>query len=101
MPRFDNPIEYLFAAEAAAAFGLAGRKLKKTLDVLRQYDSAVAALTRKPDEPARASLVAEAAEAFWGYVVLREQYGLVDPDYIVSEYSVPDDVRLAMGPKRA
>jgi hypothetical protein len=100
VPRFDNPIEYQFAAEAAAAFGLAGRKLKRTLDTLRRYDSGVAALTHKPDEPARASLVGDAAEAFWEYVVLREQYGLVDSDYIATEYSVPDEVRLAMGPKR-
>lgn len=100
MPRFDNPIEYLFAAEAAAAFGHSGRKLRKALDALAKYDKAAAAY-QMSGTPTRAELVADAAEAFWGYVVQREQFGLMDPEYIVAEYGVPEDVQRAMGPKRA
>ena len=99
MPRFDNPLELQFAGEAAAAFGLAGRKLRKTLDALHLYDTNVAALTRKPDDAVRENLVMDAAEAFWGYVVHREQFGLLDSEYIASEYGVPDEVKLVMGPK--
>ena len=99
MPKFDNPLDLPFADEAAASLGLAGRKLKKTLDALRQYDADVAALTRASDETARKSLVMEAAEAYWGYVVQREQLGLLDADYIAKEYDIPSDVKLAMGPK--
>jgi hypothetical protein len=31
--------------------------------------------------------------------VQREQYGLMDPDYIAKEYGVPEEVQRAMGPK--
>ncbi|HWK48866.1 MAG TPA: DUF6665 family protein [Steroidobacter sp.] len=99
MAKFDNPLDLPFAGEAAASLGLAGRKLKKTLDALRQYDAEVAPLTRQPDEAARKKLVMEAAEAYWGYVVQREQLGLLDPEYIAKEYDIPSDVKLAMGPK--
>lgn len=100
VPRFENPSDYLFAAEAAAALGQAGRKLRRTLDALHRYDTEVAARARRPDAPVREDLVMNAAEAFWGYVVQREQFGLIDSDYIAAEYRVPGEVRLAMGPKR-
>jgi hypothetical protein len=99
MPRFDNPLDQLFAGEAAAAFGHAGRKLRKTLDALQRYDKDVAALARRADSEVRESLVMDAAEAFWGYVVQREQFGLLDCEYIAAEYGVPDEVKLVMGPK--
>jgi hypothetical protein len=97
MPRFENPADYLFAAEAAAAFGYSGRKLRKALDVLLEYDRSSAA-NRMLGAPTRDELVAVAAEAFWSYVVQREQFGLMDPDYIAAEYAVPPDVQRAMGP---
>lgn len=100
MIKFDNPIDSLLAGEAAASLGISGRKLAKTLDALRQYDADVAARTRQPDDSARKHLVMEAAEAYWGYVVQREQFGLVDAEYIAKEYAIPEDVKLAMGPKR-
>jgi hypothetical protein len=40
-PEFENPIEYPFAGEGAAALGYAGRQ--KTLDALRKYDEHVSA----------------------------------------------------------
>lgn len=96
MPRFENPTDYPFAAEAAAAFGYSGRKLRTALVALLQYDqSSSSHSTRTRDE-----LVAEAAEAFWSYVVQREQFGLMDPDYIAAEYGVPADVQRAMGSVR-
>ena len=97
VPRFDNPIEYPFAAEAAAALGHAGRKLRKTLDSLLKYDREVGSHEAR-DTQARQRLVAEAAEAFWSYVVQREQFGLLDPEYIAAEYGVPEEVQRAMGP---
>ena len=87
--------------EAAAALGHAGRKLGKALNALRRYDAEVAAAARRSDAAFRASLVLDAADAFWGYVVQREQFGLLDSDYIAAEYAVPDEVRLVMGPKRS
>jgi uncharacterized protein DUF6665 len=94
MPRFENPSDSLFAAEAAAALGHSGRKLRKALDALIQFDQSPSSYaTRTRDE-----FVAEAAEAFWSYVVQREQFGLMDQDYIAAEYAVPDEVQRAMGP---
>ena len=99
MPRFENPVEYPFAAEAAAALGYAGRQLKKALDALRKYDSHVSAGYRRADATMRADLIAAAGEAFWGYVVQRELLGLLDPEYIGQEYGVPPEVWRAMGPR--
>jgi hypothetical protein len=99
MPRFENPIEYPFAGEAAAALGHAGRQLQKALDALRKYDSHVSAGYRRLDRATRGDLVAAAGEAFWGYVVQRELLGLLDPEYIGQEYGVPPEVWQAMGPR--
>ena len=98
MPRFENPIEYPFAAEAAAALGYSGRKLRKALDALLKHDQAIA-LHGARSGVERNELVADAAEAFWSYVVQREQFGLMDPEYIAAEYAVPEEVQRAMGPK--
>lgn len=99
MPRFDNPIEYQFAGEAAASLGRSGRLLRKALDALLKYDSDVLAGARRADPVVRSGLVASAGEAFWGYVVQREALGLLDPEYIAKEYGVPHEVWQAMGPK--
>src|SRR5687767_13782739 len=99
MPRFNLPIEYPFAAEAAAALGYAGKKLGRTLDTLAGYDAAVASSARRADASLRADLVETAAEALWSYVVQREELGLLDAEYIREQYDVPDDVWKIMGPK--
>jgi hypothetical protein len=101
MPRFENPIEYPFVAEAAAALGHSGRQLKKALDALRKYDSDVGAGYRQGDQAVRSDLVAQAGEAFWGYVVQREVLGLMDPEYVGDEYGVPPEVWRAMGPRNS
>ena len=100
MPRFDNPIEYPFAGEAALALGHAGRQLRKALDALGRYDAAVAQGIQRASRAGRSELVGDAAEAYWGYVVQRELLGLLDPEYIAAEYGVPPEVIRVMGPKR-
>lgn len=99
MPRFTLPIEYPFAAEAATALGYAGKKLGKTLDALADYDAAVASSARRADASLRTDLAATAADALWSYVVQREEFGLLDAEYIRQQYDVPDDVWKTMGPK--
>lgn len=99
MPRFENQIEQPFAAEAAGALGHAGRKLRKSLDALHEYDAAVAASIRASNPAMRADLVARAAELFWGYVVQRELLGLLDADYIREQYVIPEEVSRAIGPR--
>jgi hypothetical protein len=100
MPRFENPIEYQFAAEAAASLGRSGQLLRKALDALQKYDGDVLSGARRANPEARSGLVNTAGEAFWGYVVQRELLGLLDPEYIAKEYGVPPEVWQAMGPTR-
>lgn len=96
MRRFDNPLDLELADDAAAALGHAGRKLRKALDALEQFDAAAHDSSR---EEMRVDLVATAGEAFWSYVVQREALGLADAEYIAAAYRVPTDVRRAMGPR--
>ena len=98
MPRFENDIEAEFAGEAAASLGMAGRRLRKALDALLKHDAEVSAGADAAGLERRGELVAVAGEAFWGYVVQRELLGLMDADYIATEYGVPPEVKRAMGP---
>src|SRR5687767_454265 len=98
MPRFENDIEAEFAGEAAASLGLAGRRLRKSLDALHKYDADVSAGAQPASDKRRTDLVAAAGETFWAYVVQRELLGLMDADYIALEYGVPPEVKRAMGP---
>jgi hypothetical protein len=99
MPKFDNPLDYQFAGEAAASLGQAGRRLREALDALKNYDSQVASGARVGNSARREAVVAAAAEAFWGYVVQRELLGLQDSEYIAREYQVPKEVVATAGPK--
>lgn len=101
MPRFEHPLEYQFAGEAASAFGYAGRQLRKALDALSKYDADAVTSPWRVRWVSRDDLVATAGEAFWGYVVQRELFGLLDPEYIAAEYGVTPEVWRAMGPKRS
>lgn len=101
MPRFDTPMEYAFAKEAAASLGQSGKQLRAALEALVRYDGDVAAGRIRVQAERRARLVGQAGEAFWRYVVQRELLGLVDADYIAREYGVPAEVRACMGPASA
>jgi hypothetical protein len=98
MSRFNSPTDIELAGEAALALGLAGKRLRKSLDALRAFDANQKRAAVDPLQ--RSRLIADAAELFWGYVVQRELLGLNDPDYIRKEYDVPAEVVNAMGPKR-
>jgi hypothetical protein len=100
MPLFDNPLTIPLAGEAAGALGYAGRRLRKTLDALRNYDLHTQAHQRPVAAADRSALVAEAGDALWSYIVQREILGLHDADYICHEYQVPDEVRRSMAPRR-
>jgi hypothetical protein len=100
MPRFENPLEYQFAGEAAASLGYAGRQLRKAIDALLKHDADVVSNSWRVSSQSRSDLVALAGEAFWSYVVQREMFGLLDPEYIAKEYGVPAEVWQAMGPRR-
>ena len=88
-------LDTLLAAEAAAALAHGGKRLRKALEALSRFDQ-----VPDPERTERAALVAEAGDALWCYVVHREILGLLDTNYILREYQVPDEVRKSMGPRR-
>jgi hypothetical protein len=67
------------------------------LDALQRFDRRVAD-AQQSDPVARARLVKVASDAFWLYVVQREALGLVDAEYIRTEYGVPTDVWRRVAP---
>ncbi|MFO7306212.1 MAG: hypothetical protein C0P74_011905 [Gammaproteobacteria bacterium] len=98
--RFDEPLNYELLEEAAISLGEAGRKLRRALDELRDYDVAVTRGARSADASVRAHLVAVAGEALWGLLVQRELLGFRDQQFIALQYEVPREVWRAMGPVR-
>ena len=101
MRRFEGPMQAMISEEVAASLAESGRRLRRALDLLAEYDEQIERGKRQPAASARLSLVDEAAEKLWGYVVQRELIGLNDADYIRSHYGVPEDVWRRMGPKGA
>lgn len=88
------PIGPIEAQVAAETLGIAGVRLRRALDALALHDERGVS-----DSARRASLVADAGDAFWRYVVQREHLGLRDPDVVAEHYGVPAEVLQCMKPK--
>ena|SRR6188472_890478 len=99
MRRFEGPLQANISEEVAASLAESGRRLRKALDLLLDYDRDLSHVSQP--ESKRYALIDEAAEKLWGYVVQRELIGLNDADYIRQHYGVPDEVWRRMGPKAA
>ena len=94
MSRFDGPLENELKGEVATSLGLSARRLERKLDMLRKFETAGS------DQSARARrerLVADAAEALWGFVVQREVLGMYDTDHVIRTFEVPPEVWKRMG----
>ena len=91
-------VEKEIAAERAASLGLAGRRLRATLQALKTLDAETGSRGRKSDAK-RTRLVEKASEACHAYVVQRELlgFGRDDADVIRREYEVPPEVWNRMG----
>ena len=77
-------------AEKAAALGRAGRKLEQGL----------AAFGSNDDPARRETLLFEAAEAAYNYIILRELCGLADHRAIIADYQIPRAVMARVGARR-
>ena len=73
--------------EQAASLGRMGRKV----------EAALAALNAHEGDDGRPALVAEAADAVWGFLVQREVMGLCDRAAIVAQYDIPREVLNRIG----
>jgi hypothetical protein len=94
-------LEYEIVEEQAAALGRMGRALETSLARLREFDAA----HQRSDAPAsaqevRRTLVMEAGQALWMYVVQREACGLRDSRTVIRDYGVPGEVQRRMGAVR-
>jgi uncharacterized protein DUF6665 len=70
-----DALDYEIAQEQAAALGRAGRALEAALAALNEHDRK----GRTADETRR-TLVADAGDALWRFIIQRESCGLRDPE---------------------
>jgi hypothetical protein len=89
-------LHYEIVQETASALGRQGRALEAALTALAAFDAGAAA-GDPADRPARATLVAAAAQALWHFMVQREACGLRDGAAVLRMYQVPAEVRDRMG----
>lgn len=100
MRQLPSALDREIAAEKAAALGRSGRRLRAALDKLRKFESGAPSRRRGTTEAVtRAELLAQAGEAYWGYIVQREALGLYHNESVVEEFGIPAEVRRRMGPR--
>jgi len=90
----DNALDYEIVQEQAAALGRLGRALEVALTALSTHDrerggGAAPAM--------RESLVQNARDALWCFIIQREACGLRDQRSIMRNYRVPREVQNRMG----
>jgi len=94
-PERSAALDYEIAQEQIAAFGRLGRALEAALAALVEYE-------RRDGQrnSTRATLVADASDALWCFIVQREAIGLHDPRPVIRDYGVPAEVHNRMGALR-
>ena len=98
-------LDYEIAREQAAMLGRLGRALETALAALSEHDRAQNCdQDSEQDQRAngegggkRSSLVREASDALWRFMVQRESIGLRDPRPVIRDYRVPAEVQNRMG----
>jgi hypothetical protein len=91
-----DALDYEIAREQASALGRAGRALEAALAALDEHDCN----GRDADERRR-TLVADAGDALWRFIIQRECCGLRDSRAVMRLYRVPQEVQNCMGIFRA
>jgi hypothetical protein len=85
-------LDYEIAQEQVSALGRMGRALEAALAALADYDR-----NHGAKDAVRNSLVRDASEALWCFMVQREAIGLRDPRPVIRDYRVPAEVHNRMG----
>ena len=87
-----DALDYEIVQEQASALGRAGRALETALAALSEYD-------RNGQDAAemRRTLVADAGDALWRFVIQRECCGLRDARAVMRDYRVPQEVQNRIG----
>ncbi len=96
--RGDTPslgaLDYEIAQQKAETLGRVGRQVEKVLARLRAIPQ------DDPDEgqrQRRTSLLDEAAERVWAFMIQRELCGFGHWDAVVRDYAIPREVLIRMG----
>jgi plasmid stabilization system protein ParE len=87
-----DALDYEIVQEQASALRRAGRALEVALTALNAHDRD----GRSADETRR-TLVADAGDALWRFIIQRECCGLRDPRAVMRDYRVPQEVQNRMG----
>ena len=87
-----DALDYEIAQEQASALGRTGRALEAALAALGEHDRN----GRKADERRR-TLVADASDALWRFIIQRECCGLRDSRAVMRDYRVPQEVQNRTG----
>jgi len=87
-----DALDYEIAQEQASALGRAGRTLEAALAALNEYDR-----NGRDAAEMRRTLVADAGDALWHFVIQRECCGLRDARAVMRDYRVPQEVQNRMG----
>lgn len=97
----DNPLAVEIRQEMAATYFAACRKMVDSLEVLKDFDRAVASANRDNEQVTRRSeLLEEAVERVYFVVIQREAMKLSWYEGFFEDYGVPDEVRRRLGPRR-
>lgn len=89
-------LDYEIVQEQASALGRAGRALEAALAALSEHDRS----GRNADEKRR-TLIADAGDALWRFIIQRECCGLRDGRTVMRDYRVPQEVQNRMGAFRS
>jgi hypothetical protein len=87
-----DALDYEIAQEQVSALGRMGRALEAALAALAEYDRSYG-----EKDAVRESLVRDASDALWCFMVQREAFGLRDPRPVIRDYRVPAEVHNRMG----
>lgn len=93
-PRFDTGFSVLeaeLAAEKASVLGRLGREVEATLARLAALESTAAA---------RRTVLAQASDALWRYLIQRDVCGMLDHTEALRHYAVPQEVLAGVGSVR-
>jgi plasmid stabilization system protein ParE len=87
-----DALDYEIAQEQASALGRAGRALEAALAALNEHDR-----DGRNEAETRRTLVADAGDALWRFIIQRECCGLRDARSVMRDYRVPQEVQNRMG----
>lgn len=97
----DNPLAAEILQETAASYFAACRKMVDSLAALNAFDRAAASGLQDGERIAhRSKLLEDAAERVYFVVIQREAMQLSYYENFFEDYSIPDEVKTRLGPRR-